>query len=420
MPPDQSPSPPPIPPFIAPPVRVLAYTFPVDNLRPGWITAMGVSSIIVGCWQMLSNMWSGSMALVFFIAGNFANTPTGPVDYVGPDGYLQSDRVVIIRAFNAKQSLTPSQQNQLDFFLMDVGQKHVPAVSAAASSAGEVADYTSANLSGEAGVDVETAGAAWFELPVGRLTLSDSAATFAPLDNSPPVTRSFSRSLADPADPSVLSPAEIQAVIDRVQAMSGSPLLPSQVKALQQQLGTNAKALVGSPPDMPTLLGQVSSVIPSQGSLVVDFQQAMLVIPTNGQASVISTPQQEAFPKIAVVPMVSLIVESALSGLLAIYLLVIGIVTLRNSIAGGRLHKIYAVSKILLTLIATAASWWAFHSAAANAVSVGITNSGGYIRGWGWLMSLLALIGGCAYPIALLCVLRIKQVREFYATPLAR
>jgi hypothetical protein len=106
--------------------------------------------------------------------------------------------------------------------------------------------------------------------------------------------------------------------------------------------------------------------------------------------------------------------EAGLSALLAIYLLVVAIFTLRSHRFGGRLHLIYALLK--LPLIALAFHGWQRFEESYSAV-MSMTQWGGGTVGWFTNAPVVACILGAIYPIALLVMLRTKAVRDYYMKP---
>jgi hypothetical protein len=121
-------------------------------------------------------------------------------------------------------------------------------------------------------------------------------------------------------------------------------------------------------------------------------------------------------------------IEAILSGMLAIYLLIIGIVTLRDSRSGGKLHWAYVVLKIPLVVLAVIANSLLASSfitgvqataaaAAANspsgsppAAQTAAAGLGPAVTFWIILITTAAI----AYPLSLIFVLLTKTVRRYY------
>jgi hypothetical protein len=113
--------------------------------------------------------------------------------------------------------------------------------------------------------------------------------------------------------------------------------------------------------------------------------------------------------KLSPVAAALVMVEAAFSAAIAIYLLVIGILTIRQSRRGKRLHIIYAILKIpvaVFGVIATAWMWATFVAPGPGASSAVAAT-----------MGLLASVG-LIYPIILLIVLNVGTARDYYRSPL--
>jgi hypothetical protein len=145
------------------------------------------------------------------------------------------------------------------------------------------------------------------------------------------------------------------------------------------------------------------------------------------------TPPPPPTPAPIVNPMASInptaatlsMIEAILSMALAVYLLIIGILTLRDSRSGAKLHWGYVALKIPLAILAIVANSWLATSLiagmnAAAASTTGITPAGAPTAGAGmgavaifWVVLLAA--AAIAYPLALVPVLLTKTVRKYYS-----
>jgi hypothetical protein len=94
---------------------------------------------------------------------------------------------------------------------------------------------------------------------------------------------------------------------------------------------------------------------------------------------------------------------------LSVYLLISGIMVLRQSPRGATLHWIYVAIKIPLEILVGAALWWFF--------SQMLSGNGGAARRLGAItgVSSVAVVLGCVYPIVLVFVLSSRTVREYYS-----
>ena len=418
----QAPLPPPIPPRAPQPVHPLVYTDSVAKTRPTAVTVIGVLAIVFGGLGLLSG---GAATLVSFsvlklqsiVAASAPTTPSTP-DFAGPKGFDEADRQIIVDAFAAKHPLTAPQIKELSFLLGDVGTRIVPGLSNNNTTIDSADAYERANLTGETGDAVE--GGVWFDLPSGRLTVTDSNTLFTPaLDSAlSPVQRTSIRHGTNPVDPSQLNVAEVQAVIDRVQDLSSTtPLNAAQIAGLRQKLSSGARLLVGAPVDLPDLLSQVRSTsVTKDKTAIVSLRSATLVISPNGVVnSAPSFSGRSPFPKMSRQPLIAFVTGSVLNVALAIYLLVVGIVTLRNTLAARTLLLIYAVVKILVTLLATGAGWWAWHEFWSALSTQNGTSGSAQPNTLPLLMTVAAAFIGCAFPVAVVMLLRTKSVRSFYS-----
>jgi len=116
--------------------------------------------------------------------------------------------------------------------------------------------------------------------------------------------------------------------------------------------------------------------------------------------------------------MIVAIITGVLSCGLAIYLLVIGIMVMRDSLAGRKLHWIYVGLKIPLVIasaIATAVMWNSFGNAIAANATPGAPPPPAFM---GSFMAIGAIFGsllGLAYPVGLIFVLMSRTAKAYYS-----
>jgi hypothetical protein len=113
-------------------------------------------------------------------------------------------------------------------------------------------------------------------------------------------------------------------------------------------------------------------------------------------------------------------IEAIIAMLVAVYLLIIGIVTLRDSRAGGRLHWIYVAVKIPLAIVMVVAYSMVASSlvAGANAAAAATPGAPAVAAGMGAMATFWVVMLGLAafaYPLALVPVLLTKTVRKYYS-----
>ena len=113
--------------------------------------------------------------------------------------------------------------------------------------------------------------------------------------------------------------------------------------------------------------------------------------------------------------LVRTILGVAMGFLLAVYLLVAGIVTLRQSPRGATLHWVYVGLKVISTVCVAAGSTWLFHSAIQSIGRMTTTTAMPTMADM--LPSTLFFAGlGLLYPIVLVILLRTRSAREYYRT----
>lgn len=178
-----------------------------------------------------------------------------------------------------------------------------------------------------------------------------------------------------------------------------------------------ATAPVGSATTAPAAAGAVSmSIISTSGGATT----MTTTTTTAGGAAAAPVMMGNPFGNISPLAAILNILTNALSLGLAIYLLVIGILTLRDSPRGGTLHWWYALLKIPLVIATTAVTlwlWWGIMRSM-NVATPGAGAPPMEMMGVMGVMSLMTIIPAClalAYPIGLILVLRSKSVRDYYS-----
>jgi hypothetical protein len=208
-----------------------------------------------------------------------------------------------------------------------------------------------------------------------------------------------------------------QAAITRIEALSATKLDAGQVKDLTNALnGINQQILTGTGP---TAVSQIYNAVAQPNGTINFFTQtaSVTLLPGGGitvssfGSGVGSTPFNRLSPWHAGGAML----HSLGSLALAIYLLIVGIFTLRGSIRGRTLHRIFIVLKILVVI----AGVWAWNGIAqmfmTDVLSSGGGGGGDAVKVMLWTCGVVST--GFIYPIALIFMLRTKDVRDFYQMP---
>jgi hypothetical protein len=270
-------------------------------------------------------------------------------------------------------------------------------------------------------------GPDFFIVAEGRIELADDHAKFVPDDGRETVRVNANETGELPNWQAGLTPEQIRGIIDHVEAQAGTTLNASQKTKLEALLGSSAQGFFKPVPTVKEAVGQIQSVnnfnmAAAAGStpnsqLTISTQQGMIVL--DGQGNVVNTMTwggagAAAFAgptfNINMTAAITVIICALLSIALAIYLLVIGILMLRQHPRAGRLHKIYAFLKIPIA-IAGGIAWIVFWASFSTTGTGAATMSPGVIVG-----CAIAVIVGLLYPVALLVALHTRAVREYYAT----
>jgi hypothetical protein len=428
--------PPPIP-QVAPPAPLTAlpldYVPPDQTGRPGVVTAIGVMSIIVA---VLSGVASAiaAFSVAALLAASQISLPKAPVSapptpaakaagmanqpslVVGPHGLEAAERKIAINGLRQNHPLTSKRVQMLDAILADSGQDmfafggagfNAAAVAASVSDSGQVH-----KLSGEAGPD-------FFILGSGRLELYDDHAVYMPSDGRDPVRISEDEIAVEG---NVLTPADVQTAIHQAQVMCGNKLSAAQVASLKSQLEAPSQWLIDKTKNVP-IASQFRSVqVQPNGDVMIQSINGFVMMDVSGavtysmSAAGFMGPGGGGSPiKVSSSASLLVILASVLSIGLAVYLLVAGILTLRQSLKGRKLHFIYAAIKIPLAIAAIIGVYWVTTSFLMNSPMIPPQARNQAAR-TGAAIFYAALAGlGLIYPIALLIALNTRGVREYYS-----
>ncbi|MGB7158923.1 MAG: hypothetical protein WBD40_12695 [Tepidisphaeraceae bacterium] len=422
----------PLPPV---PVQPIMYSAPVAQ-RPGLITAIGVISIIVGSLGLLFNGIAGLQAFGLMMVSNMTKTmaasqkaaaavATAPPAVVDPLSMPQPDRQNVVRGLAMVRPITKPRREQLDALLTKSGRQiyrltapHLTAevVRQSVTEHGQFPD-----AKGGEGPD-------FFVIGEGRIELADDHAKFVPGDGRETI-RVSAADVGEQANwRAGLTPQQVKGIVDKVEQQAGTPLSAAQKSKLDLMLNSPTQGFFTPAATIPEVTSQIQSVsmfnTGNGGSqLMLSTPQGMLTLDDKGNTVNSTTwgagaPGGVAFAagptfNVNMTAAIVAIATALASACLAIYLLVIGIMVLRQHPRGARLHKIYAWIKIPLAIaggIAWVVLWTGIivGSAPANAPRAVMPT---IITG-----SIIAVVVGCIYPIALLLALRAKSVREYYAT----
>jgi hypothetical protein len=389
--------------------------------RPGIITAIGVTSIVIAGMGLLINL------IMFGVAGQFyamsaRNAPApmipGPAaptavqvgqtsgEYVAPAGLSSSDRAIVIDGLNQVRRISPPRREQLDALLADAGQR-VILVSMNGITPERIATYVTSveQMPSSSGPPSDI-----FVLGSGRLEVSDKNAAFFPTSGAS--VRTDGSSYTD-ASGTHLAATQINAVVGRAMQLAGLGWNSTQMTTFQQELRAPNQTLIASSKSVAQATAQVrSATVLPDGTIGITTNTASISISTTGQTvpgiMAISAPPPQFFGTQLQRKDVGVWVTATMLALaLSVYLLICGILTVRNFSHARLLLLIYCGARILVALLAS----FAIYRMWSDPTSGGHTQSEIYaaVSGLGAL--------GAAYPALLLAIFMRRSVREYFATP---
>lgn len=218
-------------------------------------------------------------------------------------------------------------------------------------------------------------------------------------------------SVATGASP-VVAPINPTTFVAALDAQSGNALTPAVKTKLTAMLASPTQTHA-PPGTSPTL---VTATVDTTGNATFIFPNGDIVtISANGSTTTTNNFSTATGTMFQLDPgLVSgAIAAAAACMLVAIYLVVIGIMTVRSSRHGRRLHWIYVWIKVPLAVLAAMTGYWVyidlFDNVSKSSAATTVTMPTGVAIMFAVVMTL-----GVAYPISLMIALRAKTVRAFY------
>jgi tetrahydromethanopterin S-methyltransferase subunit B len=434
-------TPPPTPPPLPPPVPVLpvdAYGLPPHLMgpsRPGLVTAMGVTSIVVAGISILAGIYAVLALIAFSFQARYAGmrppaamttpaaatagattAPAGeaakPTLPVSPRGLDVVERGEVLRGLAELRFLSGSRLEQLDVMLARAGRDMFPADDGVARTAGDMEEMVLGHAAGLS-ANPDVAGPDTFRTRGGRFEIYDDRAVFYPAEGEIVRTTTLTSTRAG------LTPEQVEQVVRRAQDASGGAMNPSQLAALRTLLSTPGQRHV-SPIALPTAVRGVEPA--GDGAFDVTFPngsanigpQGQLVSSLDPSAAAGSPGRSSAGVNGAAMAVAEFATVVGLG--LALLLLLCGILVFRESPRARRWHLVYAVVKIPVAIAGVLAVWWLtsdfIEVARRNpnaSVSYLASNAGRTMTVRLWLGAL-----GIIYPIVLLIALQTRVVKGYY------
>lgn len=421
--------PPPIPVIPIQPARPGYWT---GSGRPWQITTIGVVSIVVGSLailfhsslmlQILAISWAFSMQTgnVATVTGTTSGEETMRLvdgEFVGENGLVEAQRRAVLKALTDAAPLDRDRYAHAEELLRTSGGKIFD------PSQGELTPQRIAGLITRSGELPATSGQErehqYYEFARGRLEVGDGSAVFYPADGSPPLRASSK--LADPFGAMqwptswwALAPAQRKVVLDEVLKRAGEDrVTPAQLEALEAALMDQWQTIVAPRDTSNEILSQIQQVsVEPNGNVVVSTDSFTITLTPDGlgyeYGSLTSMAKGATLPSVSRAALAMALGEAAVSVLLGIALLVLGILTVRQWPRGGWWHWVYAWVKLPLTVAAVVVVAWFVNSAARFMGAPG-----------DWLGILVAGCYGAVglvWPLVLILLLRSRTAREYYLT----
>jgi hypothetical protein len=411
--------------------------------RPGIITTIGVISIVVASLSLLANLAGGANVLVILAmskaraamltatvtaakakaqadaaAASAAKRAGGaPALTVGPRGLNQRARLAVIRALEQVRPLNDERRNRLDALLAKAGRDVI-----VLNESSLTAENVRRNVSQSGMMPTARSGAegpVYFVLGNGKIEVDDTHAVFFPArgaDGTADQPVRVAKGLEELVGG--LTDNDVQAFVADVRSRVSSGVRPEQIRGLEGYLKNSEQALV-LPPAPARARGAMPAPAQQITSAVLAGDGQLTVVTTSGAVSVDSSGNATFAALGGGIPLLGTSASRITAGavaavslaslgelLLAGYLLIIGILTLRQNPRGRTLHFVYVGIKLLL-LIGGPVAWVTF---------LRRTNATGHMPSGSAVLLTIWTLAGAIYPIALLIVLNTKSVREYFET----
>jgi hypothetical protein len=340
----------------------------------------------------------------------------------GPQGFEPHPRRVVATALKQRVELSQTRLDRLDQFLAQQGKVAFPKLESWAGSGPEQVLW---RIEESGSVEDSGLSYAYFKMAPGRLELHDDRVVFTPSDGGATITVTEDGATTGPTtSPTTLPAADVQGAIDEAQSLAGNtPLNVQQLAALRALLEAPGQELVlPSTPQVPSSTYVAGAFVDEDGTAQVVFMNFFVTISSQGQVT--STQPTGSIPQamgsaISTTAIGLAIGEALLSGALAILLVVVGAMTLRDSFAARRLHWAYVWIKIPLAIVAVFAWAWLLHGLYTGMSTMALLRGGGGGLPTNFVSVLLYVavslgIAGLIYPVALVFALRSKAANDYY------
>jgi hypothetical protein len=388
---------------------------------------------------------------------NDATTDASGEPIVTDRGLETSARQSIINVLSTLRPLTDARKQELHFLLAKAGQDMFPSSGGAVDSS---TIRTTISASGQLPNPSDTdpaPGPDFFVISGGQIEVSDKRAIFQPSDHSLETIRvsavppkddddgsSAPTTSPDSAAPSASPPAslsnslpvplnspstnavtalsrqDVQAAMLIVNSQSQHRLTSPQRQAIRTEFASGSGLLLPPASGIPIRTQLSTCIVQPDGSVLILTMHGQLQVGNTGiiQTKIIYPNAGPMIfgtgPKSISLAAVTLVItEGIISVLLSIYLLIIGILTLRQTPRARRLHIIYALLKIPLAITCGIGWCWLiggfFNWMPNNGAAAPVTG----IRA---MLLCFVTVAAIIYPIGLLIAFATPKVKSYYDT----
>ena len=347
--------------------------------------------------------------------------PGGTPERLPANGLSATARRNVADGLSRVANLSAKQLDQLDELLAEEGTNIAPT----ATTFTPIQLAATVSRTGHLPFN-GTSGSDYFVLGQGRLEISDDRAVFFPIDGSPSLrSNAIDIPAAAVTTPTSLQPDQIRSVIRTINELNGAKVKSAQLPALIQTFQNPGQQIVVPTTDGSDPAWEITSVVTdSSGSLSINTTHGTMFSSIScdangnlGQSSVSSANIGFANfngPTIDPNAATATLVLTVLQLLLAIFLLIIGILTLRFNPRGRMLHWIYVALKIPLAVGTAVASAWMWSTFMRSMPNPNNAAPQGAILTTSISMGAMPAVIGAVYAIVLLFLLMSKSVRSYY------
>ena len=443
-------SPPPLPVLSLPPEPVYPVypAAPLRSGRPGVINFIAITSIVIASLSIITGIGAGLMDFSFIMMSAVASSmpvPPAPVaassamvvtggapERLPFDGLAAADRQTYADGLQRVRTLTADQLEQLDEMLAEHGK------TIAGSANAPSPDQLAATIANSGHMSFgDSTGSDYFVLSTGKLEISADRAVFFPTGGQPSI-RSNAVQLPAPQfgyAPTSLQPDQIRSILRTINDLNGAKIKSTQSKTLITTLQSPGRQIIVPTTDGTDPANEITSAVTLPDGmleLTTTHGSTTSSLSCDASGSVVSQSSYSGSTGAMVTPPtinktagIAAVSATLAQFLLAIYLLVIGIMTLRFSPRGRLLHWIYVILKLPLAIATAAATAWMWSTFMQSAVAVSATAGGpaaapppgaaASAASAGAMFGIVPGVLGCIWPIVLIFVLLSKSVRMYYA-----